>query len=141
MSLVIRTVKHSISQGQAGYDAAAPIDLDDDSAPIVRRPKDQKPKIGEANADDADAREAALLVSSDPMLLAYLTPTDVRDPPCFQAELARLRERKRKQSSASVDVSDGESDSKASIKRRMSKTLDSKKAVDGSRVDLTLDSD
>ncbi|KAJ9094764.1 hypothetical protein QFC21_005924 [Naganishia friedmannii] len=111
-------IKHNISRGQAGWDAAAPIDLDDDSAPVERPSRDQKPRIGEANVDEADAREAALV-----------------------AELARLREKKRKQSSASVNLSDDESDNKEAVKRRMSKKLDSKKATDGGKVDLTLDSD
>ncbi|KAJ9115515.1 hypothetical protein QFC22_005274 [Naganishia vaughanmartiniae] len=111
-------LKHNIVRGEPGWDKAVPIDLDDDSAPVSRPSRDRKPQIGEANVDDADAREAALI-----------------------AELARLREKKRKQSSASVNLSDDESDNKEAIKRRMSKKLDNQKAMDGGKVDLTLDSD
>jgi hypothetical protein len=57
-----------------------------------------------------------------------------------QAELKRLRNKKRK-ALESIELSDEENESKAAVMRRIANKLEQKKAQDGGKVDLTLDSD
>ncbi|KAJ9094763.1 hypothetical protein QFC21_005923 [Naganishia friedmannii] len=114
-------IKHNIARGQAGLNATAPIELDDEPGLSARSVKEKKPKIADSgDENEPDATEAALL-----------------------AELERHRAKKRKQTSRSVDLSAYGSDNKAAVAQRMNKKLRARreKEKDGGQVDLTLLSD